>query len=298
MKNYQKRDLPFTEFIIMMALMMSIVALSIDAILPALSTIASDLGTTDVNKAQHYIVAVFIGLSLGQLLFGPMSDAVGRRGAIAAGYVIFITASIMSMNAMDHDTMIISRFLQGFGIAAPRVVSIAIIRDLHKGRSMARVMSFVMMIFILVPMLAPLFGQLILTLASWQAIFFAIIIVSIVSLAWYLLRQEETLTQEKKRPLSASSLFAALRYVLSNRKSVGYTLAAGFISGPFVFYLSSASHLFADSYQLGDWFPLYFAGLTLAFGVSSFINGKQVMKYGMRVISRIALIAITASAIV
>ncbi|UGA57325.1 multidrug effflux MFS transporter [Vibrio sp. VB16] len=293
MKQYQRKELPFNEFIIMMALMMSIVALSIDAILPALQVMAIELHSPSPKDAQHFIVAVFVGLALGQLLFGPLSDSIGRRLSIVAGYSVFIVGSIMAMTATDHDMMVFSRFLQGFGIAAPRVISVAIIRDLYQGRAMARVMSFIMMIFVLVPMLAPLFGQLILTLVNWQSIFFAILVVGLISLSWYLIRQEETLKAENRAKFSASAMLAAIGSILKNRRSIGYTISAGIISGPFVFYLSSASQLFTETYQLGQWFPLYFAGLTLAFGVSSYINGKNVMKYGMRYIVRIALIAIS-----
>lgn len=296
MKRYQKRELPFNEFIFMMALMMSIVALSIDAILPALQAIAVDVNTPEPRDAQHFIVAIFIGLALGQLLFGPLSDTIGRRLAIVGGYGVFIIGSLMAITAIDHDTMLLSRFLQGFGLAAPRVISVAIVRDLYKGRAMARVMSFIMMIFILVPMVAPLLGQLILRLANWQTIFLATLVVSLTSLSWYLLRQEETLDKENRTKLSPSSMFGALSFIFKNRQSIGYTVSAGIMSGPFVFYLSSASQLFADSYGLGEWFPLYFASLTIAFGISSYINGKQVMRLGMRYIARIALISISLSA--
>lgn len=296
MKQYQKRELPFNEFVFMMALMMSIVALSIDAILPALHVIAVDMNITEVKDAQHYIVAIFIGLALGQLLFGPLSDAIGRRLAIVGGYSIFIVGSIMAINASSHETMLLSRFFQGFGLAAPKVISIAIVRDLHKGRTMARVMSFIMMIFILVPMIAPLLGQLMLTVVNWKAIFVVTLFVGLTSLAWYLVRQQETLKAENRIQLSATSMLDALSFVLKNRQSIGYTVAAGIISGPFVFYLSSASHLLSDSYGLGEWFPLYFSALTISFAISSYINGKQVMKLGMRYLSRIALIVISLSA--
>lgn len=279
----------------MMALMMSIVALSIDAILPALAVMATELRTESANQAQHFIVSLFVGLSLGQLLFGPLSDAVGRRRSIAAGYGVFIIGSVMSMTATSYEAMLVSRFLQGFGVAAPRVISVAIIRDLYKGRAMARVMSFIMMIFILVPMLAPLFGQLILTLSDWRSIFLAILLVGLFSVSWYLLRQKETLAEDQR--ILPSDMGGTFRAILGNKKSMGYTFAAGMISGPFIFYLSSASHLFAQSYQLGQWFPLYFAGLTLAFGISSYINGKKVMKLGMRYIVRVALVAITLVAL-
>ena len=295
--RYPQHTLPFKEFIALMALMMSIVALSIDAVLPALESIGDSLGVTNGNDNQLLIGSLFIGMAFGQLLFGPLSDSVGRRRSMIMGYLVFFAGSLIALIANDYDTMLFSRFLQGFGIAAPKVLSTAIVRDLYEGRAMARVMSFVMMIFILVPMLAPIFGQLILTMANWRSIFVAIALIGLISLVWYLLRQGETLAPEDQADFTVSRTMDALKFILSNRPSFGYTIASGIISGPFIFYLSSSQQLFQKTYELGQWFPLYFAGLALSIGLSSFINGNQVMKFGMHRIVRFALILMSISSL-
>jgi MFS transporter, DHA1 family, multidrug resistance protein len=296
-KRYQQYALPLREFIAMMALMMSIVALSIDALLPALESIGHSLGVTNANDNQLLVGTLFIGMAFGQLLFGPLSDSVGRRRSMMMGYLVFFIGSLLALIAKDFDTMLISRFLQGFGLAAPRVLSTAIVRDLYEGRAMARVMSFVMMIFVLVPILAPIFGQLILTMANWQAIFVVIALTGLVSLGWYLLRQGETLAAEDQADFTFARTIHALQFIISNRTAIGYTIAAGLIFGPFIFYLSSAQQLFQKTYELDQWFPLYFAGLAFAFGLSSFINGKQVMKYGMHRMVRFGLSLMTTTSI-
>jgi len=195
------------------------------------------------------------------------------------------------------NTLLISRILQGFGLAAPRVVSMAIIRDLYEGRAMARVMSFITMIFILVPMLAPIFGQIILTIANWQAIFIATALIGLISLSWYLLRQSETLAPEDRADFTIESTTHTLKVILSNRVAFGFTIATGLIFGPFIFYLSSAQQLFQNTYELGQLFPLYFAGLALAIGLGSFINGKQVMKSGMRHMVKLSLTLMTSTSL-
>lgn len=281
----------------MMALMMSIVALSIDALLPALESIGYSLGVTNANDNQLLVGTLFIGMAFGQLLFGPLSDSVGRRRSMMIGFLVFFIGSLLALNANDFDTMLMSRFLQGFGLAAPRVLSTAIVRDLYEGRDMARVMSFVMMIFVLVPILAPIFGQLILTMANWQAIFVVIALTGLFSLGWYLLRQSETLAVEDQADFTINRTLHALHVIISNRTAIGYTIAAGIISGPFIFYLSSAQQLFQKTYELGQWFPLYFAGLAFAFGLSSFINGKQVMKFGMHRMVKFGLSLMTITSI-
>ena len=296
--RYQQRALPFGEFITLMAVMMSLVALSIDAVLPALESIGSSFGVTNANDNQLLIGSLFIGLAFGQLFFGPLSDSIGRRRSMTIGFSVFFVGSLMALLADSFETMLISRFLQGLGIAAPRAVSTAIVRDLYEGRAMARVMSFIMMIFILVPMLAPVFGQVILAMANWQAIFVVIALIGLISLAWYLLRQGETLAEEDQADFTVSRTLDALGAIFSNRVAFGYTIAAGIISGPFIFYLSSSQQLFQNAYGLGQWFPAYFAVLALAFGMSSFVNAKQVMKFGMHRIVRFALKLMTASSFI
>jgi len=295
--RYLQHALPFKEFIALMALMMSLVALSIDAVLPALQTIGNSIGVTNANDNQFLIGALFIGMGFGQLLFGPLSDSIGRRRSMMMGYAVFFFGSLLTIVANDFDSILLGRFLQGFGVAAPRVLTTAIVRDLYEGRAMARVMSFVMMIFILVPMLAPIFGQIILTLANWQSIFVVIALIGFISLMWYLLRQGETLAAEDRADFTVSRTIQALKTIIINRVAFGYTIATGIVTGPFIFYLSSAQQLFQNTYGLAQWFPVYFAGLAFAFGLSSFVNGKQVMKFGMHRIVRFALLLMTVSSL-
>ena len=169
----------FAEFIILMAMMMSMTALSIDAMLPALSIIGNDLGVEDPNNNQLTISALFFGLAFGQLIYGPISDSTGRKMPLYGGLTIFILGSLISILASNLTIMIIGRTIQGLGLASPRTISLAMIRDQFKGREMAKVMSFVMMIFILVPTIAPGLGQLILLFANWKAIFIFIMIMII-----------------------------------------------------------------------------------------------------------------------
>ena len=138
---------------------MSLVALSIDAMLPALQEIGRDLGAVRPNDAQFVITAVFAGIGIGQILFGPLSDRIGRRRAILAGLAVFMAGCLVSILAPTFEVMIAGRVVQGIGVAAPRIVTIAMVRDRYEGRRMARLMSFAMAVFILVPTVAPALGQ-------------------------------------------------------------------------------------------------------------------------------------------
>ena len=147
--------LGFGEFVALMALMMSLVAMSIDIMLPALAQIGTDLGAQSDNANQLVVTMIFLGLAIGQLIYGPLSDSTGRKLAVYAGYAVFIAGSLLSIFALSFPMMLVGRLLQGMGVAAPRSVSVALIRDQYEGRAMAQVMSFIMVVFILVPIVAP-----------------------------------------------------------------------------------------------------------------------------------------------
>ena len=276
------KSLSFYEFVALMALMMSLVALSIDAILPALGLIAHDLDVISSQTLQLVITSLFVGLGIGQLLLGPLSDSFGRKPVIYLGYVIFFAGSLLCVYAPTFEILLIGRFIQGLGLAAPRVLTTAIIRDKYAGREMAQVMSFIFVVFIIVPMLAPLLGQFILLWAGWPMVFGAMLAIGIVALVWFAIRQPETLKPQYRQPLRLQNLWAALKQVCQNRVAIGYTLTAGIISGAFFTYLGSAQPLFQQAYNLGDSFALYFAGLALAIGLSSLFNGKMVVIKGMQ----------------
>lgn len=271
----------FAEFVTLMALMMSLVALSIDAVLPALTVIGTELGAGAANQSQLVIGVLFTGLALGQLFYGPLSDSWGRKRAIYLGYALFIVGCLIALFAHSFEQMLLGRLLQGLGVAGPRVVSLALVRDRYQGRVMARVMSFVMTIFILVPMIAPAFGQALMLIADWRAIFVAFLLVSMTTVCWFGYRLPETLAPENRRPLTRRMLWQGMCAVLGERITLGYTLAAGTVFGAFVGYLNSAPSIFQDLYQVGTLFPLYFALLGLSMMAASLLNSRLVMRYGM-----------------
>lgn len=289
------RQLPFPEFVALIASMISLVALSIDAMLPALAEMGSDLGVAQANDSQLVISMIFLGMAFGQMLYGPMSDINGRKPAIYLGYGFFLAGSLLALVTDDFTTMIAGRFLQGFGLAAPRVITLAIVRDLYSGRAMARVMSFVMMVFIMVPMIAPAVGQGILLGFGWRAIFTFILLFGLVTAIWFLLRQPESLPLERRVAFSIKGITKNIGEVLGHPVAFGYTLVTGIVFSAFVGYLNSAQQLFQQQYGLGHRFPLYFALLASAIGLASFINGRLVMRVGMQRPARAALIVLLVS---
>jgi DHA1 family bicyclomycin/chloramphenicol resistance-like MFS transporter len=270
------------EFIVLMALMTSIIAFSIDAMLPALPQIAADLGVADVNDRQLVVIVLFIGLALAQIVYGPLSDTVGRKPAAYYGFAIFIVGSLMCVFAGSFEAMLTGRFLQGVGAAGPRIVSLALVRDLYSGRAMARIMSMVMGIFIIVPVIAPSVGQGLLLIGDWRFIFVALLLEGIIGLVWFAWRQPETLREDRRAAFSLRRIFSAFGEACGNPVTLGYTVAAGLVFGAFVGYLASTQQVLGELYGLGAQFPIYFGANALAFGAASMLNARLVMRLGMR----------------
>ena len=191
------------EFVTLMAFLMSVVALAIDAILPALTQIGSDIGIQNATDNQLLITMIFLGLGMGQLFFGPISDSLGRKPIVFMGFGVFIIASFICIYATDLNTMIFGRILQGIGLSAPRTISIAIVRDSYSGDYMARIMSFITVVFILVPIIAPALGKFILDHYNWQAIFYIQLFFSILVSIWFWVRQPETLLESQRIKFSS-----------------------------------------------------------------------------------------------
>jgi DHA1 family bicyclomycin/chloramphenicol resistance-like MFS transporter len=282
----------FTEFVVLMAFIISLVALSIDAMLPALPEMAAELAFERPNDSQFIISMLFIGMGFGQILFGPLSDSIGRKAAINIGFLVFILGCLVSIFARDFNEMMLGRLLQGLGAAGPRIVAIALVRDCYEGREMARVMSFVMSIFILVPVIAPAIGQVIIEYSDWHSIFILFLILALIALTWFSLRQPETLPRDKRIRFSVAQVISDIKTICSIPAAIGYTITMGFIFGAFIGYLSSSQQIFQVQYALGNQFPLYFGVLAASIGLASLLNSQLVMRFGMRRLSHTAMLFI------
>ena len=280
---------PGLEFIALVALTTSLVAMSIDTMLPALGTMATELGAAHANDRQLVLTTFFGGLSLGQLLYGPVSDHTGRRPALFFGIGLFILGNLLCAFTQSFGLLLVGRALAGFGAAGPRIVSIALVRDVYAGRGMARVMSFVSTVFILVPVLAPSIGQGVLAVTTWRAIFAGLVVIAALNWIWFGLRQPETLPESKRVRFSLSTIARGTVEVFRTPVTLGYMLATGVIFAAFISYLSTAQQIFQEQYQLGKLFPVFFGARASAIGVASFVNGRLVMRFGMRGLSRLAL---------
>ena len=288
----QKRP---AEFIALVALLTAMVAMSIDTMLPAIGLMATELGASHPNDRQLIVLGFFAGLMFGTLIFGPISDSIGRKRTIYVGLVLFVAGCFLCAVSTSFPMLIAARMLQGFGAASPRVCSIAMVRDGAGGAAMARIMSFVMSVFMLVPILAPSIGQLVLFVTSWRIIFLGFIAMALMAGLWLALRQEETLVPEKRIAFSTARLAGGAAEVMRNPVSLGNTIAVGFIFAAFNAYLGTSQQIFAEQYGQGAYFALWFGGLAMAIALAMIVNGRLVMRLGMRKLAKYALYGFLAA---
>lgn len=283
--------------LVFLSMMTSVVALTIDAILPALDGISDDLAFENASDRQLIVLIVFAGMGIGQPIFGPLADAIGRRRTAMLGWGLYIVGALVAMFAGGLWGMLAGRLLQGIGAAGPRVVASAIVRDLYSGRPMARILSLIMTIFMLVPMLAPLIGQGLEAVAGWRAIFSLYLVMAVVCVIWHLSLIPETLAPEHVRPLSFRPLIAAFVEVFRTRKTMLYTMGSASIFGAFAAFLAGSQQIYEEIYQLGVFFPAIFAATGAIFAVAQFANSRFVMILGMRLICRIAACIVVLAAL-
>lgn len=276
------KPLGLAEFTALMALTTATVALSIDAMLPSLPDIAAEFSPHDVNRVQLVLTIFVLGMGAGVLFVGPISDAIGRKATIGWTMGLYIIGSVAAVFAQSLEWLLIARFVQGLGVAGPRVVSVALVRDRFSGREMARVTSFIMMVFMLAPAVAPSIGKLIASFAGWHGVFWFFVLIAVVTLSWLGLRQPETLAPENRRKLEFAPLLAAAKEVCSNRDVRLFTLVMTLGFGQMFALLSSSQQIYDEIFDMADSFPLWFALMALLAASATVINSMTVLRLGMR----------------
>lgn len=268
------------ERLILYALLTSLTALSIDALLTELRQIEADL-TASTWLEPHHLVSLFIfGMVFGELCLGPISDAVGRKPALLGGLAVYGIGTSICLCVNSLEGVILGRILQGAGVSGPKIATRAMIRDQFQGDAMARVMSFLFTLFILVPMLAPAAGQWMSGWLGWRAIFTCYLIIGSCLGLWLWLGHPETLTPARHIPLSPRRLASNARRVLACPRVSLLIVATGLVFGAQLTFLSLAADVFADAFGLTQGFPYVFAGLAAGIGLASFVNGTLVERFG------------------
>jgi len=287
----------FTEFLILIASLMACQAVAVDAMLPALPIIAHALGLNNENHAQWIITAYVVGMGVGQLFWGIVSDRFGRRPVLLTGLALYAVAALLVGLSTSFASLLGWRFTHGVA-AASVVVARSVIRDLYGGRQMARVMSLTFIVFLMVPIIAPSIGQLILLAAPWRYLFVMFCGFGCVVWLWTYWRLPESLHPEYRLTLSAPQIMHSIKLVVANPISRYNTLAGTMTFGAIISYVGMVQQIFADVFARPALMPTVFALCAAAMGVAAFVNSRIVERVGMRRVSQVGLLVFIAASFV
>ena len=290
-ERQERADFPigFVEFIALIAALMALNALSIDPMLPALPAIGQDLGVADDNSRQWVVSTYFLGLGIGALFYGSLSDSFGRKPVLIVTMLLYLATTLLCALSTSFTALLIGRAAAGFFAASTRVVAISIVRDRFVGDRMARIMSTVVIVFMIVPVLAPAFGQVILYIANWRWIFGALLLIGGATTLWTALRLPETLAKHNRVGIRIGDVAAIFGQIITNRSALGYMIASGIVMGSLVGFINSVQQIFFDVFHKPAIFAFAFAGVAGSMAIGSFLNSRLVERVGARRLSQGAL---------
>ncbi len=289
------------EFIALIAMMFSTIAFSIDSMLPALPEIGAQLSPDDVNRAQLILTSFVLGMGIGTFFTGPLSDAFGRKPVIYGGVALYIAASAVAWASSSLELVLAARVAQGLGAAGPRVVAMAVIRDLYSGRIMARIVSIAMLLFTLVPAVAPLLGAGVIALFGWRGIFVSFILFALIVCVWMGTRLPESLAVENRRPFRLPLMVAATKEMFAHPTVRLSIMVQTLCMGILFTMLTMVQPVYDVIHDRAESFPFWFGFVALMSGSASVLNAALVVRVGMRRMVTWALgaqIGITALVIV
>ncbi len=286
----------FVEFVCLVAALMALGALGTDAMLPALPAIGEALGVADENRRQFVVSAFLGGFGVAHLIHGPLVDRFGRRRVLLWAIAAYVVASVAAAVAGSFTLLLVARIAGGATVAATRIATVALVRDCYQGRAMARVMSIAFMVFMVVPILAPSVGQLVLLFGDWRAIFWVIAGTAAALLAWIWFRLPETLRPEAALPIAPGRIATGWRIALTDRLSLGYTLASTMLMGGLYGYLNSVQQIMFDIFHRPHLLAAVFAGTAATMAAANLLNARIVMRLGTRRIAHSAVIGMAVIA--
>ena len=293
-----QNKLSHVEFIALISATMALAALAVDITLPSFGVIRDEFGlAVDSNAVAPVITFSLMGLAIGQVLWGPLSDALGRKAVLYVGIGVYMLGAIGAALSPTLVFLYVSSFVIGFGASSARVAALSVVRDTYVGHSMAKTMSLIMAVFLLVPLIAPSVGAGVRSISGWRFVYGFIALTGAAVLAWST-RLAETLPPDRRIPLDLSKLWAAFSFVLRNRLTMGYTIAQGFVFGFFASYLASSEIIIREVFGLASWFPLIFSGFAVLLGAAILVNNQMLNHFDLRTMLRFAFALFLVGSIV
>ncbi|WP_262282001.1 multidrug effflux MFS transporter [Micromonospora sp. MA102] len=267
------------RLVLVLGSLIAIGPLTIDMYLPALPAITADLATTSA-AVQLTLTGTLAGLALGQLLIGPLSDAVGRRLPLLAGLALHILASLLCVVAPTVQVVGVLRVLQGLGVAATTVVATAVVRDLFSGSAFARLFSRLMLVMGAAPILAPTLGSALLRWSDWRGVFVALAVFGLLLVLVAAVGLRETLPPERRRHGGVAAVGRDYRALLRDRTFVGLVLVAGLAMAALFAYVAGSSFVFQQRYGLDEQqFGLAFGAGAVGLITATQLNVRLLRRY-------------------
>lgn len=281
------------EFIAIVASLMAMAALGIDTMLPALPDIGGALGVTDPNDRQYVITVFGVGFGVAQLVHGPLTDRFGRRAPLLVALLLYAATNVLAATSQSFTLLLVARFLGGTCVAGSRVATVAMVRDCFSGRAMARIMSLAFMVFMAVPVMAPALGAGILMFGDWRLIFWIIAGAALLLAGWIALRLPETQHPGDRRAIEPGPVIAGWKLALTDRLSLGYSLAAAALTGALYGYLGTIEQIMADTFGRPRLLIVVFATTAATMALANLVNSRLVMRLGMRRLGHGAVAALS-----
>jgi DHA1 family bicyclomycin/chloramphenicol resistance-like MFS transporter len=279
----------FAEFVALIASLMALGALGIDSMLPALPVIGVDLHVKVENHLQWIVSIYFLGMGIGQLIFGILSDWLGRKRVLIGGVIIYVIFGLIAAASQNFAVLLILRLFQGMAVATTGVVTRSIIRDLYSGSKMAKVLSISYVVFLMVPILAPSLGQLVLLVWPWRAIFLIMAGLGVLTAVWAWVRLPETLNPADRHRPDLDHLKRVGFFVITEPGSIFYSLAIMSLIGGLLAYVALMPQIFAEVFHKPHLMAGIFAACAGTMGAASALNASLVERLGIKRISHTAL---------
>ncbi len=274
------------ELILLLALLMSLNGLAIDAILPALDEMATELGVMDGNRRQLVIAVFSIAMGIGCLVPGAYADRYGRRPILLLALACYVGFALLVAVLHNFELVLLARGVGGVLAAGLMVAPMAIVRDLYEGDDMARLMSVIAAVFITVPVVAPSLGQAVLLVAGWRWIFVTQAAIGMIAAVWVWYRLPETLSEANKQDINLPVIARNMHAALINRQAIGYVVGTLLVMAGVFGYVNIAQQLYIEHFGVREGaFPLLFGGTAAMMAVANITNSRIVMRFGARRVS-------------
>ena len=271
----------FFKTALILGLLSAIGPFAVDMYLPALPSIGQSLGAS-MSAVQASLMVFFISLGVGQLVYGPLSDMLGRKAPLYFGLVLFAAGSVGCAMAPDIQTLVVLRFVQGLGASAGMVIPRAVVRDLHTGHDAARLMSLLMLVFSVSPILAPLAGSLLIESLGWRSVFWAVTVAAALGLVLLATSLRETRPAADRANSTLRSALQGYGVLLHDRHFLGLVLIGAFSLSSFFAYLANSSFVLIDHYGLSPrQYSIAFGVNAAAFIGTSQFTGKLTGRFGL-----------------